>query len=307
MKPIKVIGAGLSGLIMAEVLSAQGFDYYIIEKKSEEDYKPAEHVYYYHTDSIRKLLPIPLKKIRVNKLFLESDRLPINGDHFSSHIRNPNLFDLINYTRKFNEGGLITNSSLEDCGKEMDGWIVDYDLSLHQILFNRHRFKIKFDTVHTSLTDEIIVSTAPLTIFKSLVDLSLFKMSFDELMICKIENVNFDKVFIIHNDGKLFKRVVLIKDTMYIEGKNPNISLSNLRDILNFKDHKMSCDKQLKVPAFNKIDNIARKNLIGQLSIKYSIYSLGRFATWSYKRTDHVVDDALDIVKMIRFTQQGRW
>ena len=50
---------------------------------------------------------------------------------------------------------------------------------------------------------------------------------------------------------------------------------------------------------FIPIDEQLRRAMIYRLTSKYSIFSLGRFATWSYKRVDHLPADAAAIVRMI--------
>ena len=55
MKEIKIIGAGLSGLIMAEVLAANGFEYEIYEAKSKDKLETDNSVYYFHSNNILKI------------------------------------------------------------------------------------------------------------------------------------------------------------------------------------------------------------------------------------------------------------
>lgn len=294
MKPIIVVGAGLSGLIAAEALSANGFDYEIFETKKEIEFNPTENAYYLHSDNIQKILPISLKKVKVYKYFYDW-----TDGRYINKITPKILFD---YTQR--DHGLMTDSSIEECGKELFGYIPQFTDGIHKILYNRHRHKINFDYTFDPFVniDQVKINTSSLS----------FNLKFEisDVHRYTLENMNLNNIIIIHSNC-IFKRAILKNNTIYIEELESDaladlvinrITGCNIQSINIEKTRKI-----FQVKKFKPINEVERKNILFNLTKNYNIYSLGRYATQSYKRIDHVVEDALDIVKMIRFSQQGRW
>lgn len=307
MQQIIIIGAGTSGLIMAEVLAANGIDYRIIEKQKEAEFKFTEHTCYLHSDNIQKILPIPLKKVKVSKYFFDGSRF-----------RDLQFSDLCTYTGK---NGMITNSSIEECGKDQCGWVCDYGLNIHKVLFERQKHKIKFDSIlYQTGKNNITVNTTPLFNVIKLVEPkdvhTLLKGKATKFDLYEFKLVNFDNIVIIHSiDG--FDRMTIIGNKVCIENLSWSIEsvMETFMGSVNipYAKEMMLCDDLQKhistvtIQKIDKLEEVVRKNIMFRLTSEQGIYSLGRYATWSYKRIDHVVDDALDIVKMIRFSQLGRW
>jgi len=302
MKSITIVGAGMSGLIAAEVLSANGFEYSISERRKISDIlTEPENVYYYHSDNISKIIPVPLKKVEVKKYFYDWGELK-----FISNI-NPSI--LFEYTSS--DHGLMTNSSIQKCGSSEVGYVEKYDLNLHHILLERHQHKINFgDQIDSDIfkkNENIIINTAPLYILDELIknkDLE-FKDMIDTVYVCEVQGLSLDNIIVIYSNNG-FKRLVATGNKIIIENPFHNdikMVISNL-----FGSHiQFDVKNESIIRKIDRIDEVRRKNVLFQLTKDYGIYNLGRYATWSYKRVDHIVEDAFDVVNMIRFSQQGRW
>lgn len=307
-KEIVIAGAGMSGLIMAEVLSANGFDYKIIERRTSEEYKPCTDIFYYHSDNIKNIIPVPLKEVKVKKFFY---------DVHERRFRKYTLKDLALYTKY--DHNMFTNSSFEECDIITKGYIENYGLNIANILYNRHKhkieFDIKFDFNMVKECNSVAVNTSPLVFFiDDKNDKANMKFLSNNYITYKLSETNLDDIMIIHSIY-YFKRIVVIKDKMivelfdnYVDNEIQTI-VNKIQDIINDMNifGTLTFVNVGKIVKINKIDDIFRKNILFNLTKKYNVYSLGRYAVWSYKRVDHIVNDALDIAKMIRFSQYGRW
>jgi hypothetical protein len=301
MKKIIIIGGGYAGLIMAEVLSANGMDYTIYEQKEEACTKSVESVYYFHDDNIKKILSIPLKKVIVEK------HLSYIGGIF---YRKPDLKMVLD---KCSKNDIFANSSFEECGASSIGYIEDYGLNLFKILSNRH--SINFGSLYNPKTfsgdNDIIINTTPLNEicgnlgikcddFGPKILRNVMKLTFDK--------INFDKIFVIYgNVNNYFERIIIKGNSIIIESEEPIVNYHEILKFLSMDKCGIVDQKVGTIVRFNKMDDVVRKNLIFKLTSEERIYSLGRLATWSYKRIDHIVEDAFDVMKMIRFSQMGRF
>ena len=54
---------------------------------------------------------------------------------------------------------------------------------------------------------------------------------------------------------------------------------------------------------FIPINPEARKSVIRKLTDEFDVFSLGRYGTWSFKRTDHIPQDAKDIIEIMKYKQ----
>lgn len=68
-----------------------------------------------------------------------------------------------------------------------------------------------------------------------------------------------------------------------------------------FQLHDPQVKKSVVKPGkFHPIEKTARKMLLAKLTNELSVYCLGRYAVWDYKRIDHIAGDAHQILKLMK-------
>lgn len=76
-----------------------------------------------------------------------------------------------------------------------------------------------------------------------------------------------------------------------------------IQSLWGFENCKFNSKATIRPGKFHPISEGKRKVIVNELTSKSSVYSLGRYATWQYKRIDHISEDAHSILKMIKETR----
>ncbi len=98
----------------------------------------------------------------------------------------------------------------------------------------------------------------------------------------------------------------IIMETMVDDDDNIQeiVARETAEDIWGVKLLNQQITKSIVRPGkFHPVDLTARKQLLARLSGEFGIYCLGRYATWSYKRIDHIAQDAQTILKLMKMEQ----
>lgn len=320
---INIIGAGIAGLIMGNYLLTKGKPFRIIEQNKREDMYNHSAPFFLHSDSLAEIMP--LEKIRVHfNLWSEG-----------GFVNQPTVRQANEYSKTIT-GGLITETSIWFIG-EMDGWLpattgsgIEPATMMMNLLLERIEQHVEFErTIIKINTDEnkidfngtfyytpysSIINTAPLPILLGWIGHKA-KMKYESIPIYIIttgvpNSLGTWQVVYVVDEKCPFYRACLFDGKLFIEMKKESELklLAEEQDVARWikkifgidwtGNFKFGINQQGR---FVPIKHHDRKVLMRQLTDAYNIYSIGRYATWSYKRTDHLLEDARKITETINY------
>jgi len=294
---MNIIGAGMSGLLAGALNPGS-----TIVEAGEERKSDHQAVFRCRKPDIGKMLGIPFKKVTVHKA-IWLDGKEVNSSPRITHM----------YSRKVT--GIITARSIFDTASAIR-YIPPKDF-IHQL---KKRCSIKYNSPF-DITDfeaiycnEPVISTIP--IFKNA---AIFGLKLDGL--CHSDPIYVNRFFIpkcnsyctiYYPDPKFSAyRASMTGDTLIIEGMK-KLCFTDLSEICNslgikyFSDSTKYLNHKQKFGKMIPIDNKIRQNIITDLTLKYGVYSLGRFATWRPKvMLDAVLEDIFVIRRLIEEGNYG--
>lgn len=292
---IIILGAGLSGC-MAYSFFKNNADILILDKK--QNFNPIhDAILHFDNPEIGYLIGIKLKKIIIKKGICYKDEI-----YNISNIKFSNM-----YSMKVLGGGLSNRSIWNLENKERWISVSDFESKIPVKLGCKvekiNNNEIFFDG--TSERFDFLISTIPIIYLLNLIDLdSDLSFKFNPIWVYKAELPVFSDVYQTIYFPDIFNPVYRSS----VDGNYFIIeSLSEIDDniiknvLLNFGfdfSIKFECNKQ----SFGKIipvDDIKRKSLLFQITKKYNIYSLGRFAIWKNIKLSDVYNDLIKIKDMI--------
>lgn len=284
---MKIIGAGLAGLIAAQVFQ----DATIIErnKRSTGTHKALLR---FRTPNIGKLFGIEFKEVEVYK-----------GIYMDGKFHEPNIQLNNLYSQKVL--GRIEKRSIMDI-KPVKRWIAPDNF--YELILERNLHRVRFETEHDwSDKSEPVISTAPLPV---------------ALRACGIEhNIQFK------SESIYVKRFELsdcnINQTIYYPGNNTSVYRASI--VGNILIQELMEESEIKFPRvlsesfgivnadkvnlignytqdngkISPVDDSWRKSMLYKLTSEHNVYSLGRFATWRNILLDDVYEDCFSIKKLI--------
>lgn len=280
-----IIGAGMSGLL-AGALNPGSLIYEAGHKR--EDHKA---VFRCKSPEIGKVLGIPFKEVEVHKAIW------LDGEEVQPSPRIAHM-----YSQKVS--GTISNRSIFniDPGKR---YIPPGDF-LSQL---RNRCTIMYDTVwnFNEFCVQDKISTIPLYAMCGKLGINQPYCDYEPIYVNQFEIEGCNSYCTVYYPGVgSCYRATLNGNTLITEGMSPlkDYEVSDILVSFGIPSHTVDLESDWKAQnhkqKFGKItpiDNAERRQLILELSLKYDIYSLGRFATW---RPKVMLDDVLEDIYVIR-------
>ena len=296
---MQIFGAGLAGLLAGNMM--RSFKPIVNEAQSE---LPNNHgaLLRFRTDKVGTACAIPFKKVRVQKAIKYDGKV----------ITEPNLFLSNLYSQKVT-GSVLSRSinNLEPSNRYIAPWElismmsencnIKYDsmLDIKAIKFMEHKVPM--------------ISTIPMPALMKIVgwqDAPEFPHQKIWTQKATIQSPDCDVYQTIYYPDPLvpYYRVSLIGNVVVSEFvKEPEMDIGPhimevMIDDFGIQPYKINNMKQ-SFQIFGKIrpiDEDLRKQFIFEMTSKYGIYSLGRFATWRQLLLDDVVEDCQHIEKFIR-------
>lgn len=291
-----IIGAGMSGLLAGALNPGS-----TIYEAGEDKESNHQALFRCRKPDIGKMLGIPFKEVTVHKA-IWLDGKEVNPSPRIAHM----------YSKKIT--GLITSRSIFDITSAVR-YIPPRDFI--------YQLKKKCDIVYNNpfdITDyappnltKPIISTIPIFKNAAIFGLKLDGLChFDSIYVNQISIPNCSSYCTIYFPDPKFSayRASITGNTLIIEGmkKLHYKDLTEIYESLGIKfydDPNQYLNHKQKFGKMIPIDNKIRQNIIADLTLKYGIYSLGRFATW---RPKVMLDDVLeDIFVIRRLIEEGNY
>lgn len=316
-----IIGAGLSGLMMGYL---QKRNYLIIEAAERLNFDIATP---FHLHAPLDWLPTTWKEIDVHHHCWDGERFH----------RIPDLKMMNDFSRKI--VGKIVDTSLKFMDGSIKRGFVPESGNAGEVLrdlFNETSTHLALGAqlVHLDPDNKAaaiafaeegsrviryknLVSTIPLPAL-----LKMLRMEFHHRFTAEpITTIFFDvppeasvdafQVVNITDPSNIFYRASLMDQKVILETMNPDheteesqlthtaAALANALWKLNLRKENATIHV-IRPGKFHPIPKTARKQLLAKLTNDWQIYCLGRYATWSYKRIDHIAEDAHSILKIMK-------
>ncbi len=289
---ISIIGAGMAGLLAARMLQHHA-DVVVYEQQPQ---LPNNHsaVLRFRSDIVSLTLGIPFKKVRMIKAPLPW--------------KNP-VADALAYSFK-NTGTHRSDRSITDGMVVADRYIAPQDL----ISRMAERVMIKFSNEVTNLDkhnvnefEDPIISTMPMPVLMQLLkypNIPAFDFLPGTNIRCKIMNCDAYCSLLVPDPQYRFSRISITGDDLIIEmpsnqsGEIDYDVVGQVTDLLGLEDEAVAVMYAARqtYAKINPIDDELRKSFMHWATVKFNIYSLGRYATW---RPKLLLDDLVQDVRLI--------
>ena len=267
----------------------------------------------FRSDKVETATAVPFRKVRVKKAIKHDGKI----------ITTPNLMLSNMYSQKVT--GSVLDRSINNLG-DVDRYIAPWHLINEMakncsIEYERKLDRRSLEEMHDWEPHRPIISTLPMPILMKIV-------GWDEVPEFPKQKIWTQKVKIMDPDCQVCQtiyypdplikhyRVSLIGDTLiseFTEKPDTNIgvhAMDVLSEDFGIRSYKID-DMKESEQEYGKImpiDDRIRKEFIFQMTNKYNIYSVGRFATWRQLLLDDVVDDLKVVEQFIRGgTDYARW
>ena len=283
--------------------------------KEAQKYLPNNHgaLLRFRSDKVETATAVPFKKVRVKKAIKHDGKI----------ITTPNLMLSNMYSQKVT-GSVLDRSinNLDDVDRYIAPWHLINEMAKNcSIEYERKLDRRSLEEMHDWEPHRPIISTLPMPVLMKIV-------GWDEVPEFPKQKIWTQKVKIMDPDCQVCQtiyypdplikhyRVSLIGDTLiseFTEKPDTNIgvhAMDVLSEDFGIRSYKID-DMKESEQEYGKImpiDDRIRKEFIFQMTNKYNIYSVGRFATWRQLLLDDVVDDLKVVEQFIRGgTDYARW
>tara|TARA_R110001592_G_scaffold6922_4_gene38208 strand:+ start:537 stop:1487 length:951 start_codon:yes stop_codon:yes gene_type:complete len=305
-----IYGAGLAGLLAGNMM--RSFNPMIKEAQKS---LPNNHgaLLRFRSDKVETATAVPFRKVRVKKAIKHDGKI----------ITTPNLMLSNMYSQKVT-GSVLDRSinNLDDVDRYIAPWHLINEMAKNcSIEYERKLDRRSLEEMREWEPHRPIISTLPMPVLMKIVgwgEIPDFPKQKIWTQKVKIMDPDCQVCQTIYYPDPLIKhyRVSLIGDTLiseFTEKPDTNIGVHAM-DVLNedfgIRSYKID-DMKESEQEYGKImpiDDRIRKEFIFQMTNKYNIYSVGRFATWRQLLLDDVVDDLKVVEQFIRGgTDYARW
>lgn len=309
-----IIGAGLSGLMMGYLLKR---DFIIVDAAPQASVGVAAPFY----------LHAPLEWLPTNWKQVDVVQNCWDGSHFH---REPTIGHMNDYSRKIT--GKIINTSLKFLDGSVRSGYLPASGDAAQVLHDLHR-EVSQSIVRPIYVSKInpqakllvgtdkngknvkfgyqnLISTMPLPALLKMVEVKFDHEFRSEPIFTKTYQVTpgqcvdaFQIVYITYGDIPPY-RASLMDDKIFIESMEQfPVEAGDwlIHKLWGLNTNKLFTRESVIRPGkFHPVEKAVRKLLLAQLTQKFGIFCLGRYAVWDYRRIDHIADDAQKLYKMIR-------
>jgi len=305
-----IYGAGLAGLLAGNMM--RSFNPMIKEAQKS---LPNNHgaLLRFRSDKVETATAVPFRKVRVKKAI----------KHYGEIITTPNLMLSNMYSQKVT-GSVLDRSinNLDDVDRYIAPWHLINEMAKNcSIEYERKLDRRSLEELREWEPHRPIISTLPMPVLMKIVgwgEIPDFPKQKIWTQKVKIMDPDCQVCQTIYYPDPLIKhyRVSLIGDTLiseFTEKPDTNIgvhAMDVLSEDFGIRSYKID-DMKESEQEYGKImpiDDRIRKEFIFQMTNKYNIYSVGRFATWRQLLLDDVVDDLKVVEQFIRGgTDYARW
>jgi hypothetical protein len=289
-KPTLIVGAGLSGLIAANAFTRAT----IIEQQQEKE--PHRALLRFRTSAIGNALDIPFRAVEVRK------GIYANGKHAAVNIALANQ-----YSRK-----VIGRTDARSI------WSLDPAVryiapeNFIEQLMERMRDRITYGaTLHSFPSNVNIVNTAPLFVPMRIAGMDADAVEWHYKPIAvhrfRIDATAVHQTIYFPEPATSTYRISITDDLAIAESVPPFASMEESAALLseafgipiNAIEPIAARRTQQEFGKIAPIDDRVRRNSIRLLSARYSVYSLGRFATWRNILLDDLLNDITVIKRLM--------
>ena len=305
-----IYGAGLAGLLAGNMM--RSFNPMIKEAQKS---LPNNHgaLLRFRSDKVETATAVPFRKVRVKKAIKHDGKI----------ITTPNLMLSNMYSQKVT-GSVLDRSinNLDDVDRYIAPWHLINEMAKNcSIEYERKLDRRSLEEMREWEPHRPIISTLPMPVLMKIVgwgEIPDFPKQKIWTQKVKIMDPDCQVCQTIYYPDPLIKhyRVSLIGDTLiseFTEKPDTNIgvhAMDVLSEDFGIRSYKID-DMKESEQEYGKImpiDDRIRKEFIFQMTNKYNIYSVGRFATWRQLLLDDVVDDLKVVEQFIRGgTDYARW
>lgn len=267
----------------------------------------------FRSDKVETATAVPFRKVRVKKAIKHDGKI----------ITTPNLMLSNMYSQKVT-GSVLDRSinNLDDVDRYIAPWHLINEMAKNcSIEYERKLDRRSLEELREWEPHRPIISTLPMPVLMKIVgwgEIPDFPKQKIWTQKVKIMDPDCQVCQTIYYPDPLIKhyRVSLIGDTLiseFTEKPDTNIgvhAMDVLSEDFGIRSYKID-DMKESEQEYGKImpiDDRIRKEFIFQMTNKYNIYSVGRFATWRQLLLDDVVDDLKVVEQFIRGgTDYARW
>jgi len=293
-----IIGAGLAGAI------ARGFFYSYNPQVYEARNEPGslhKAILRFRDPSIGLLLGVPMEEISVSKYI-----------YFKGEFKeeNPLLSNL--YSKKVAQG--IYHRSIE-AKDDVKRFIAKKDFGIIHANYGKALTKVEPHKCYFSdgscAEYEICISTIPLPVMAKAANIDIEKTTIKSSMISVARirmqtKCNVYQTIYFPDPALNIYRATLEPDTLIIEAIGDDFSNKEIDLVLEafgLEDEDLGKTDLFKqdMGKIVDMDDTVRRSIILELTEKFGIYSLGRYATWRNITSDALLNDLKIIAKMLEF------
>ena len=286
-----ILGAGMAGCLAGVVNPSA-----TILESSDGLQINHKAVLRFRTDAVSKATGIPFKKVRVHKsIYSEGKHVPLN----------PRLANY--YSQKVL--GIVSARSINNIDP-CDRYVAPPDF--HQQLISMCGSRIEYNSKVTEITDSAIqttsshiprdgspiISTIPMPVLGRILHSDITsKVNFNFKPILtsryKVQDCDVHQTIYYPDLDTTVYRATLTGSDLIIESIRETFGISEVLDSFGIhKEVDPVCENHIqKYGKIQEIDSTIRRAFIHLATLKYRIYSLGRFATWRNILLDDVLDD----------------
>lgn len=299
---INIIGAGMAGLLAANMLRHRDPVIYEVQSKLPNNHSA---VLRFRTPAVGDILNIPFKKVTMIK----------------AHVpwSNP-IADALSYSFK-NSGEYRSDRSIIAGLTTADRWVAPSDFIQRMMAQTSAKINLNNEYNFVGNNEKIpVISTIPMpALMKALSYVPKDEVSFNSIsgvnIKAKVDNCESYISLLVPNPTIPFSRVSITGNELSIECPAKDGMVDNYAklcigvaagllgiDDKKFKDITIHQQKYAKI---TPIDDDARKSFMFWATDDFNIYSLGRFATW---RPGLLLDDLIQDIRHIdRWISQGKY